>query len=480
MGRLFRLLKAFAGPAAVVAALVALWVYRDRFFGPETSAIEASDSHSQVPAGAPAVLEISPQARKNLNLVSKPVQLQDYWRTVLIPGEIMDRPGLSDRGITSPAVGIVTDIHAFPGDMLRPGDSLFTVRLFSEYLQSTQAQLFKANQETTIINAEIERLSGLSQSGAVSQSRIIDLQSERSRQNALMHSARQDLLTRGLLPTQIDQIEQGDFVSTVDVMAPPFRSGQDTATTIPPLAESVGHSPVNELGESGARSGDDPVYEVQELAVELGQQVQAGELLAKLANHQSLYIVGHAFKREAPFLEQAAQEQRPIDVEFAEDTAFHWPEMQQSFEIRHLSNAIDVDSRTFDFFIPLSNQSRTYERGGERFLVWRFRPGQRTRLHVPVEKYENVFVLPAAAVVREGPEAYVFRQDGDLFKRMPVHVLHEDRSSVVIADDRSITAGIYLAQNAAASLNRILKSQTASGEQPGVHVHADGTVHAAH
>ena len=29
-------------------------------------------------------------------------------------------------------------------------------------------------------------------------------------------------------------------------------------------------------------------------------------------------------------------------------------------------------------------------------------------------------VLPAAAVVREGPEAYVFRQNGDLFDRRPV------------------------------------------------------------
>ena len=221
-------------------------------------------------------------------------------------------------------------------------------------------------------------------------------------------------------------------------------------------------------------------YEVQELSVELGQQVQAGQLLAELSNHQSLYVIGHAFKREAPYLEQAVQERRAIDIEFAEDVVGRWPELQQSFEIRHLSNSIDRESRTFDFFIPLANQSRAYEKQGKSFLVWRFRPGQRTRLHVPVEKYENVFVVPAAAVVREGPEAYVFRQNGDLFKQLPVHVLHEDRQSVVIANDGSIPPGSYLAQSAAASLNRVLKAQTASGEQPGLHVHPDGTVHAAH
>ncbi|MEZ6076114.1 MAG: hypothetical protein R3C56_10725 [Pirellulaceae bacterium] len=74
----------------------------------------------------------------------------------------------------------------------------------------------------------------------------------------------------------------------------------------------------------------------------------------------------------------------------------------------------------------------------------------------------------------------MFRQNGDLFKQLPVHVLHEDRRSVVIANDGVVTSGAYLAQGSAASLNRVLKSQSASGQQPGVHVHADGTVHAAH
>jgi hypothetical protein len=93
---------------------------------------------------------------------------------------------------------------------------------------------------------------------------------------------------------------------------------------------------------------------------------------------------------------------------------------------------------------------------------------------------DDVFVLPKAAVVREGPEAYVFRQNGDLFDRRPVHVVAEDRLSVVIANDNNLRAGWHVAQNAAASLNRVLKAQAASGMPANVHVHADGTVHAAH
>jgi hypothetical protein len=126
------------------------------------------------------------------------------------------------------------------------------------------------------------------------------------------------------------------------------------------------------------------------------------------------------------------------------------------------------------------NQSRAYDKDNQTFIVWRFRPGQRVRLQVPVEELKNVLVLPSAAIVREGPEAYVFQQNGDLFNRLPVHVLHEDRLQTVLANDGSVKAGLYLAQSAAASLNRVLKAQAASGIRADVHVHADGTVHAAH
>ena len=109
-------------------------------------------------------------------------------------------------------------------------------------------------------------------------------------------------------------------------------------------------------------------------------------------------------------------------------------------------------------------------------MLWRFRPGQRVRLLVRAEKIDNVFILPADAVVREGAEAYVFRQNGDVFDRKPVYVLYQDRQQVVVANDGSVPPGIYVAQTGAAQLNRMVKSQ--SGTMPkGFHVHSDGSVH---
>ena len=257
---------------------------------------------------------------------------------------------------------------------------------------------------------------------------------------------------------------EGEFVTTIEVKAPPVKN----------WAQSGDVTPVAYAGEGDT---DALAFEIQELKVSLGDQVQAGQILCLLANHRELYIEGHAFKQDAPFLEQAAQNSWPITVEFAEDAGQTWPTLDQTFTIRHLANSIDAESRTFDFFIPLTNQSRSYQKDGRTFLVWRFRPGQRARLHVPVEKIEKAIVLPATAVVREGPEAYVFTQNGDLFERHPVHIRHEDRRNVVIASGGAVKPGLYVAQSGAASLNRVVKSQANTGLPPGYHVHADGTVH---
>ena len=431
---------------------------------------QPAGDHSAVAAGEEApiseakVLELSPQARQNLKLVSRPAKLSNYWRAVIVPGEITDRPGLSYRGVTSPAVGVVTQVHAFAGDTVRPGDRLFTLRLVSEYIHNTQSELFKVTRDIELETEKRQRLAQIGE-GAIPQVRIIEVDQQLRRLQAASESYRQDLLTRGLSLDQIAEVAAGKFVATVDVVAPP-------PLALPPS--------VTVVASPAAANASDIVYEVQELKVDLGTQVQAGQLLGVLSNHGLLYIVGHAFKREASSLERAAREHWPIRVEFAEDDAASWPALDQTFEIRHLSNTVDLTSRTFDFFVPLTNQSRSYTKDGKTFVVWRYRPGQRVRLHVPVEELKEAIVLPAAAVVREGPEAYVFRQNGDLFDRRPVRVLHEDRLNIVIANDGSVAPGWYLAQGSAASLNRVLKAQSASGTPVGVHVHADGTVHGAH
>src|SRR5205823_4779640 len=164
-----------------------------------------------------------------------------------------------------------------------------------------------------------------------------------------------------------------------------------------------------------SREPESLAYEVQEIKAEVGHKVDAGQLLALLANHHSLSVEGRAFAHEAALIEQADRANRPLHVELIGDDPAAWTKdpPTQAFTIRYISNMIEPGRRVLSFQVPLINQGEPREKDGRTFLLWRYRPGQRARLHVPVERWEKVFVLPAAAVVKEGPEAYVFRQDGD-------------------------------------------------------------------
>jgi biotin carboxyl carrier protein len=211
------------------------------------------------------ILELGEQARQNLNLVVKPARLTEYWRTITIPGVVADRPGISDRGVTSPAVGVVAQIHAYAGETVRPGQRLVTLRLFSEYLQATQTQLFKSTQESILVQQQIDRLSDVAVSGAVSASRIIELRNELQRQQTLIQAAKQELLNRGLHPEQIAAVAAGQFVSSIEVVAPqaPTEVGLLQGLVQPATQQASNEQP------------NDIAYELQSLHVELGQTVQS-------------------------------------------------------------------------------------------------------------------------------------------------------------------------------------------------------------
>ena len=117
-------------------------------FDRETPAKPAEAHDEFGHAEAPKVL-LSDQAIDNLGLTAKPVKLQTFWKTLSVPGMVVDRPGRSDRGVVAPATGVVSNIRRVPGDPVKPGDELFTLRLLSESLAQTQTELFKAAQEVT-------------------------------------------------------------------------------------------------------------------------------------------------------------------------------------------------------------------------------------------------------------------------------------------------------------------------------------------
>lgn len=428
------------------------------------SGVELPDDLPPLPvSAAPQSARLSPQARQNLGLASKPLQLTTYWTHIDVPGVVTDRPGISDRGVAAPVTGIVTKVHAHPGDTIAPESPLFSLRLVSETLHTSQLELFKATKEIEIARQQKKRLEDVAQSGALAQSRIIEIDNQIQRMEVNVQAYRQDLLVRGLSAARVDAAARGEFVTEITVNAP----------------SELPEDPSLLAREPGDTSEKLPFsFEVQSLKVELGQQVEAGEVLCYLADHRALFIEGRAFKKDLPLIQKAARERLPVEIIFEIDESSQWPSFPKQLQIRHIANVIDTESRSFAFYIDLKNQWQVYQQQGQERLLWRFRPGDRVRLSVAIEKLEGVFVLPRAAVVSDGPEAYVFRQNGDYFDRLPVHVMHEDNTSVVVPSDRKLRPGFYVAQNSAAQLNRVFKAQMSSGAPTNFHVHADGTVHA--
>ncbi len=431
-----------------------------------------------LPGEQPAKLSL--QAQKNLGLKALRLVPTTYWRTIEVPGVVEDRPGISDRGVVSPVTGVVTRIHSYPGDTVEPNGPLFSIRLVSESLHASQLELFKASREIEIAQEQSKRLGVATQSGALPQVRVIEVENQIRRLEATVQAYQQDLLSRGLPNERVAAAAKGEFVTEILIRAPGeqiLKFTEIALTTAQQLLEN--EAPAAEVENNEPR----PLpfnFELTDLQVTLGQQVEAGQVLCQLADHRALFIEGRGFKEDMALIQEAARNRTEIEVEYEALATANWPPFPKTQYIHHVANTIDRESRTFGFYLPLENQWKAYTHEGQTRLLWRFRPGDRVRLHVAVEKLENVFVLPQEAVVREGPEAYVFRQNGELFDRRPVHVLYEDRRHTVVANDGSLRAGQYVANSGAASINRVMKSQAASGQPTGMHVHADGTVHGAH
>ena len=393
-------------------------------------------------------IELSEQAQRNLGLEAKTLSPRPYWRTIIIPGVVVERPGESDRGVAARITGIVTHIHAKPGETVKPGAPLFEFDLVSEVLQGAQVELAKTATELALAITERDRIANLVKLGTTPAADLTRQQNQVDRLTNLAKSLRRQLQLFGLTPEQVAGAEAGDVVTRATVVAPPAPSG-------------------------------DVLYEVQDLKVRLGEQVQAGQALATLADHRRLFVEGWSFKTEARALTVAAEMGVKVEVEFVDENPGDWKPVAP-LVIDHLANTVDPVNRTFPFYLTLENEARTITRDGKTYLAWRFRPGQRVRLRVPIEKLAtpgaagrdaDPFVLPAGAVVREGPEAFVFVQAGDLFLRRPVRVLYEDNRDVVIANDGSVTRAELIVLNHAASINRAIRAQSTEGGHAHPHEH---------
>src|SRR5262249_50241060 len=141
--RSFRFVKPLIAVAAALGLAAVAFVTRETWLPWFGSARPDETAATPEEAATPAAKGIvSDQAQQNLGLTARQLKAETVWQSITVPGTVVERPGRGDREVVAPVTGVVSAIHHVPGDTVRPGDELFTLRLVSESLHATQTELF--------------------------------------------------------------------------------------------------------------------------------------------------------------------------------------------------------------------------------------------------------------------------------------------------------------------------------------------------
>ena len=208
------------------------------------------------------------------------------------------------------------------------------------------------------------------------------------------------------------------------------------------------------------------LMQVAELEVEQGQHVIAGEPLCILTDHAELYIEGKAFEEDAEKLHEAANLGHPITAVLPGNGSE--ARSINGLKILYVENEVERDSRALRFYVRLPNEpvDKAEASVGRRFVGWLYKPGQRVELLVPVERWSDRVVLPVDAVVKDGPDYYVFQKEGNRFRRRAVHVEYRDQRFAVLENDGTLFPGDQVVTTGAYQIHLALKNKAGGPPDP--------------
>jgi multidrug efflux pump subunit AcrA (membrane-fusion protein) len=386
-------------------------------------------------------IEISENGLLNIGYEPASIELTDYERKLVLPAVVAERPGKTQFQIPAPLTGIVTKINITEGAAVEPNSPLFELRLTHEDLVTSQRDYLQQIENRDVLEREIKRLEQVSD-GVIAGKQLLEKQYEERKLLAQLKAQKQALILHGLSEEQITNIEKNrQLLQALTVYAPPHQ-------------QHAGHCPEEHL------------YHIQELPIKLGQQVEAGDKLCLLADHCTLYLTGQAFESDAAKLQSAITGQTKLSARVSSlnrDAA-----TITDLDLLYVSDRIDAEKKTFAFYIALPNSvlSQNKSPDGTHFMQWKYRPGQRMEVLIPIEKWEKKIVLPLSAIVDEGAESYLFARNGKKFERIAVHVLYRDTQHVVIEDNGSVFVGDQVAGRGAYQIQLALKNKSGGAIDP--------------
>ncbi len=461
--------------AVLLCATAAGWGAATVLRAPETASsspppiVQKKDEHAHADDGHLEHLDLSEPAQKSLGLKLAKVEPATFTRSLMLPAAVIEKPGHSGHTVSSRVQGIVEAVHVSMGQRVQSGQPLFDIRLTGDAIVAAQSSLLEAIILVDTTKRELERITELAQQGTLPGKTKTQLEYDLRKLDAQRNLRQQELLVRGLSTEQIATVIKSNILIGDVRMTVPARKVTDEKSA----------------ADDGGRDHEDS-FTVETIDVHPGKTVNPGEQLAHLAWHDQLYVEGYAFERDLDAIAKNISNRVPVQLEFGTHDS---PTVLDDMRIRYLDNHVDKDSGAFRFYVEFSNQLLQDAEGdeGRVYRSWRFKPGQRLHVRLPVEQIENQFVLPLAAVVQDGVNSYVFRvQSHDhgheghdhaghshaghnhgsaalALEQVPVSIVTQDTKQVVIATGGQLKAGDQVAMNSAYQLRLALKAESGGG-----------------
>lgn len=417
-------------------------------------------------------VKLTEQAFGNLGLRMGTLERSDYWKSMLVPAEIVEIPGRSNLSVSAPISGIVQEVQVLPGEAVGEGTAICRLAITDEALVVAQSSLLNALSQIDVTKTEIKRLKPLTNSGSVARKSLIEAEYKLQQLVATQNTLQQELKGRGLPDDLVAElIAKRQLVTTLQISSPRFNA-------------AFGSESAEQSSETSSDKPDDRRgYSVETLDIHPGQTVQKGQDLCDLSYHEELYIRGTAFESDLETLNRIAENNWSMSVEFQNHlSAGDVHEDCLKLNLLRVDNHVDEASRTIRFYISLPNEvERTIQDdAGRVFQQWRYRPGQRIHLDLPEELWADQIVVPADAVAVDGPNAMIFAQykvpfhlksheDYDMkieLEPVPVRLLHRDNRMAVIDPGEGFKLRRQIAMNHAHKLHLAMKMQSGGGGDP--------------
>lgn len=406
---------------------------------------EAPGHHDNHGPAAPPVL--TPQALANLGVVVGEATPGSFSKYLAVPAVVEELPG-AVRPLFSPVDGRLMEIRHQAGNLVSAGEVLATFLRDSEEFNQAIYSVRKAVRSAALLTSQFR-----------------DAPS-----NLDLLNARTDLRRHGLTDAQIAAIEawenpaeEGRVFQAVTDFLQKGSALRDEA--LMERLKTLGF--VAELRAPSPASGDD--WDVREILAKPGAHLAAGAPVLTLADSRQMLLKTEPVGLEAKAMLAALEKKLSLEaVPLVEGEA---PRLS-GLTISYIAS--DPDAHGTDGFIRAGNepfQVREDEKYG-RYRTWHLRAGQRFMVRIPMETFDNVFVLPADAVAEDGPDKVVFIQDGESFRAARVVIRYQDDEVAVLDGGMSdLFPGDAVVERGAFALGFALKAGSAVIDPHAGHSH---------